>query len=547
MLAVNTKSGDKMKEKRVFEQRGAVVMLILMLLLFVSVLRVLTVMSTEELGAAAVTQSSYKLIASHPRGTVFDCEMHKLTNSTTRTVAAVMPSKSAFDSVKPYLLCETAEELEKRLADGKPVLVSVSKEVNTDEVKSIRISVNQSSDQLASHLIGYTDGSGHGVSGVQGACDALLYSDFDVGFSYTCNARGEFLPSYGIECLPDGGVETDGICLTLNTKIQAAVEEAAADMKSGAVVVSEVGSGKIRALSSFPDFNVTAVENYLEDEASPLINRAFCAYNVGSVFKPCVAAAALELEGFSKMSYECMGQKLIGGKAFNCHVQSGHGLISLKDAIAKSCNTYFYTLAISIGAEEIYKIASSFGFGQKYNFYDGLSTESGNLPAYFDVEKSEQSKANLAIGQGELLLTPVSLLPLYEAIANGGVYCRPSLIEGTVEGGVLKGSAEPVKTRAMSEETAEELRLCLYEVINRGTGAAARPKTVTAAGKTATAQTGWITDGKRVDHSWFCGFFPAENPRYTVIVFSENTSGGGTACAPVFAKIADAINGLNLS
>lgn len=520
-------------------------MVFLMLLLFISALRIITVMSREDLQAASNKQTSYKLVASRLRGTVFDTNMHKLTNEDERIVAAVLPTKQGLVDVLPYLTYETEEELSNRMLAGKPVLAEVSQAINTENVKSMVLPINQNSGQLSPHLVGYTDKSGHGVSGIQAAFDSVLYSESQAAFVYTCDALGNIMTSYGTELNFDASVSASGVKLTIDSKIQSAVAEASKDMKSGAVIVSEVGTGKIRALCSYPTYDVTAVENFLFSEGAPLINRAFCAYNVGSVFKPCVAAAALEQGKYGGMSYECLGYKDIGEMRFNCHEESGHGLISLKTAISHSCNTYFYTLASKIGAESIYSMASSLGFGQRYNFCEGLSTEKGNLPSYIEVGKSEQSIANLAIGQGELMLTPVSLLPLYEAVANGGVYHRPTLVEGIVNNGALtEKSIENPPTRVMSEETAETLRLCLYEVINRGTGAAARPKNVTGAGKTATAQTGWIIDGKAVDHSWFCGFFPADNPLYTVVVLSENTSGGGTACAPVFSRVADAVYAL---
>ena len=99
----------------------------------------------------------------------------------------------------------------------------------------------------------------------------------------------------------------------------------------------------------------------------------------------------------------------------------------------------------------------------------------------------------------------------------------------------------------MSKGTANYLKESLMEVIKSGTGRSAEPQKCTAAAKTATAQTGWIREGKTVDHSWLCGFFPAENPKYVVVIISENTSGGGTPCGPLFSAVCDAVYSLNLS
>ncbi len=520
-------------------------MTVLFVMLFISILRIIAVSLEEDYKAAAKKQGSYKLSVTHQRGTVFDTNMVSLTNDEKQIIAAITPAFGAIDEVRDYLYDESPASLAHRLADGKPVLVRLSEEINGKHVKSVTVYKNSGS--LATHLIGYTDGSNHGVCGVEAAFDNELYRNSSVEFIYSETAAGEIIEGSPIELSYDSSAETSGVRLTIDSRIQKAVESAA-KLRSGAVVVSEVGSGKIRALVSYPDYDVKNLEEYLNDPSSPLINRAFCAYNVGSVFKPCVAAAALEDGMFGDMIYDCTGAKQIAGKNFACHRASGHGVMSLKTAIRESCNTYFYTIAINLGADKIYDMASSLGFGTRYTFADRLYTEQGFLPTAEKTALYEQSLANLSIGQGSLMLTPVSLLPLYEAIANGGVYHRPSLVEGLVKNGVAeKNTAGNYPTRVMSEQTANTLKEALFEVIDRGTGKNAKPTLCTAAGKTATAQTGWLDNGKAVDHSWLCGFFPADDPKYTVVIISENTSGGGTPCGPVFSAVCDAIYSLNLS
>ena len=97
----------------------------------------------------------------------------------------------------------------------------------------------------------------------------------------------------------------------------------------------------------------------------------------------------------------------------------------------------------------------------------------------------------------------------------------------------------------MSAETADTLKKYLAAVIDEGTGTEARPETVTAAGKTATAQTGKFENGREICEGWFCGFFPAENPKYTVIVFSENTAKQTASCGKIFSGLADRITSFN--
>ena len=135
------------------------------------------------------------------------------------------------------------------------------------------------------------------------------------------------------------------------------------------------------------------------------------------------------------------------------------------------------------------------------------------------------------------------MLSLYEAIACGGVYYKQSIIEGTVEQGVLnKTNENSVPTQAISEKTANILKEYLVKVVESGTGTKAKSRNVTAAGKTATAQTGKKDEnGNSIEHSWFCGFFPAEEPKYIVCVIIEDAKQGGVTGAEVFKEIAEAI------
>ncbi len=522
-------------------------MFLLLFLFFLAALRLISVIGVESYSTVAKKQNSYRLIVSRQRGTIFDTNMKSLTNAKSKIYTAVTPTDEGKNTMSRYLDVEEMRELSKVLADGKPVLIETEKEIKGDGVMSIEVPVCEDEDTLAPHLIGYLDGDGHGVFGLEKVFDDLLYSEKTVDFLYACDAKGDLLSRFSVESVSDERITSSGVKTTIDADIQKIAEEVMEDFKSGALIVSEVGTGKIRAVVSRPDFNPVNIKDYLKDETSPLLNRAFCAYNVGSVFKPCVAAAALEQGVFGSFLYDCTGGKVIGGKNFACHNLGGHGTLGITDAIAFSCNTYFYTLGQKAGAAAVLSMANSLFFGQRHTFYQGLYTEKGNMPSEKQVLLSEQTLANTVIGQGDIMLTPVSLLTLYEAVANKGEYVMPSLIEGIVTDGVAEELAPSPPTRVMSERTAETLKKALIDVINKGTGKAAAPKNCTAAGKTATAQTGWIIDEKAVNHSWFCGFFPAENPRYVAVIISENTSGGGTPCPPVFSALADAVYALKLS
>ena len=149
----------------------------------------------------------------------------------------------------------------------------------------------------------------------------------------------------------------------------------------------------------------------------------------------------------------------------------------------------------------------------------------------------------MSVGQGAMMISPLVINNLYMAIANDGNYHTPSLVEGIVKNGkVIERYTLPAMVNVMKSTTAKTLKQALATVLDEdGTGHSAKPKLTTAAGKTGTAQTGRIKNGKGVVNSWFCGFFPFDNPKYAVTVLSENSKSG---CGSVFAGIADGITEL---
>ena len=214
--------------------------------------------------------------------------------------------------------------------------------------------------------------------------------------------------------------------------------------------------------------------------------------------------------------------------------------MTLKSGLANSCNTFFYNFAFNIGADAVFNMASSLNFGKSFDICEGIASAAGSLPQRESLDNIAYL-ANFSIGQGELLLSPTAMLTLYCAAAYDGSYALPTVVAGTLAGGKFTPTSERGRTRVMTAGTAKKLREYLSAVITEGTGKAAAPKTVSAAGKTATAQTGRYEKGKEICEGWFCGFFPADEPEYTVIVFSENISKQSKSCAEIFAGIADSV------
>ncbi|HHW46545.1 MAG TPA: penicillin-binding protein 2 [Clostridiales bacterium] len=530
------------KYDKIFGIRCIFCFFFIVLLMFISALRIYRI-NFLDYQETAKAQSSFSLEVAKYRGVIYDCNLVPMVGNTSKYVAAVPPTPKAAVGLRKLLSGERLQQALQRLEGGKPILVDVPAYIETDGIEILSVPSRYKNDQPAAHIIGYLDSSGHGTAGIEAAYDDILYSNQSLTIRYFIDAWGRVLPGAEPEINGITGSTNSGIALTIDLKIQEIVEQAAEKLQTGAVVVLEVGSGKIRAITSKPSFNSNAISESLNNPLSPLFNRALAAYDVGSGFKPLIAAAAIEKGISPNYQYTCTGSIEIGGKVFKCHNELGHGQLNMKSALAVSCNTYFYHLASITGAEALHSMATSLGFGQQRIIARNIVADKGNLTSLEVLKTQPAALANFAIGQGDLLLSPIALASLYEAIANGGVYHAPTIIEGIVENGNITSVEEKAAyTKIMKESTAKFLKECLINVVENGTGQKAKPEKNGAGGKTATAQTGW--GGSNSVHGWFNGFFPADNPKYVVIILAENGVSGSQSCAPVFKEIADNINAL---
>ncbi|MBO5859437.1 MAG: penicillin-binding protein 2 [Clostridia bacterium] len=491
--------------------------------------------------AAGVSSSGVRLDIATLRGTVYDCNMKPLTNCGESFVAIAKPTLKSIFILEAELDSRLFSAVRKKLSSGESVAVRVKGDISGGDDLTV-VSYPERYDSLACHIIGYLGGDGRGVSGVEKSFDALLSdSESEVYARVSTDANGRVL--LGEEVRVFGNVfPKSGVVLTLDRDIQR-ITEKALDESGGtcaAAVVMDVHTGAIRACVSRPDFDRSSIASVLNDPDSPLINRAFSAFSVGSVFKPVVAAAALENGIDSSYAYECKGNVTLNGVTFNCHKKDGHGLIDMETALAHSCNTYFISLALEVGAEKIIETAKAFGFGEQTVFADSLRSKGGNLP---DKVDSKAATANLAFGQGELSATPVQICTMMSVIANGGQTVNPYLIEGEADsqGNLIRISSYSERRQIISQETAELLQRFLLTVVENGSGSRARAESIAVAGKTATAQTGQSVNGEEIYNAWFAGYFPADNPKYAVVILKENGGEGAVSCAPVFKEIAQGV------
>ena len=234
----------------------------------------------------------------------------------------------------------------------------------------------------------------------------------------------------------------------------------------------------------------------------------------------------------------------MGAREFRCYNGNVHGGETLNEAIANSCNCYFIEQGLSVGAEGVINTCAAFGFGRRCELFPGDGSQKGNLPESEAIQSGAQL-ANLCFGQGELLVSPVQMAAAYSVFANGGVYYEPYILKELINDngqvyGYFRPETEPY--RVIGEADCRTIGRCLYNNMINGTGAGGRPANTSAAGKTATAQTGrYDADGAEQLCTWFAGYFPYTQPRYTVVVFNEKGRSAAVDCAPVFKEIAENI------
>ncbi len=522
----------------IFLKKRAITLLVLLNIFFGLIVLRIADLSVRTQPAGSFS-SGIRLDITELRGTVYDCNMLPLTNGKNAYRAVAKPTLKALAALESELDAVAFSSVKQSVSSGNPVAVSVSdRNLQGQDIEVVEYPIRY--DSLACHIIGYTGYDGRGVSGIEKAFDTLL-SDAgrNIYARVSADAHGRVLIGEKIEVF-NNDFPMSGVILTLDRDIQCIAETALdnSGAECAAAVVMDVETGAIRACVSRPDFDRSNIASVLDDPDSPLINRAFLPYSVGSVFKPVVAVAALENGIGEDYAHNCTGNVTLNGVTFNCHKKDGHGELDMESAIAVSCNTYFISIALEVGADKIIETAKAFGFGEQTVFADSMKSLGGNLPEKVD---SMAATANLSFGQGELTATPVQICTMMSVIANGGHSVSPYLVEGEVDenGNPIRNGGYSEQKQIISSVTADILKRMLVAVVKEGSGVRADSEFVDCAGKTATAQTGRMLNGAEIYNAWFAGFFPADNPRYAVVILKENGGEGAVSCAPVFKGIAE--------
>ncbi|MES2440814.1 MAG: penicillin-binding protein 2 [Verrucomicrobiota bacterium] len=334
--------------------------------------------------------------------------------------------------------------------------------------------------------------------------------------------------------------------------------------RRGAFVVIDVVTGEVLVMASRPSFDLNnfipgiSEKDFKElndDPSTPLYGRAFqSVYPPASSFKPIVALAALNNGTVTENSeIYCPAAITIGRTVMRNWSKTPEGSINVKRALARSCNTWFYQVGIDVGPTAFLNLSRRLGFGQ----VSGLplvGENPGLVPSDEWMLKNEKRRildgdtANLSIGQGSLLSSPLQVAQAMAGIANGGILPKLQLIRQVQDtrGRVVQAAFPERKTwLGVDAKAVEVVHKGMSDVVNGGggTGQSAGLSYTTLCGKTGTAQ--WGPPSKNQRLAWFAGFLPEDNPRYSFAVLYEGRPGetvsGGRMAAPMVKKFFESI------
>lgn len=451
-------------------------------------------------------------------------------------------------------------------------------EVNTPDLAGVSIEVGQVRDYplgpATAHVIGYVGavseqeltgdpveklpGYKIGKIGVEKAINRDLVGVAGAS-QVEVNAHGRVIR----ELARDTGKMGETVTLTLDAALQMYTQARLGSEDSASAVVMDAQTGAIYALASNPSYdpNVFAKgipsglwRDLMGDQTKPLTNKVMNGeYPPGSTFKMCTAIAAIE-EGVITPDHRvfCPGHMNLGSFRFHCWKRGGHGTVGVVDAIAESCDTFFYDVARRMGIDRMAKWARKFGIGMPTNLdiggdFDGLMPDTAWKRAKLgEIWHPGESLVN-SIGQGYVLATPLQLAVMQARLVNGGIAVEPYLVDKVGGRETVRPNFESIGVRP---ETMALIREGMDAVTNRrnGTAWAARIKDPERAmgGKTGTAQVRRITAAERAagvknetlpwkhrHHALFTGYAPLSNPRYCCAVVVEHGVGGSKVAAPI--------------
>ncbi|MDR0879862.1 MAG: penicillin-binding protein 2 [Clostridioides sp.] len=514
------------------------------------------IINNEKYSKRVENQSTEKIELNSGRGHILDRNGDKLTDTTKQKILVIEKEKlnnnySLIDLIKKATGIQEMD-IYKAIQDQKDkniIQLSIERVDSSYkkqlEEKGILVEdqiLRYSPKNLLTHTIGYISKKDKvGSMGIEKSMDKILKNSNEKYLSvFKAGANSSELKMLkgGIKSVTKGKDDRH-IKLTIDSKIQRLVENTTdKEENPNAVVISDVSTGEILAMSSRPKFDPNDVSKSLNGTDGEFENRAIgVTYPPGSVFKIAVLFSALENGVVDEnYRYTCTGSTPIGtGKSvLRCHNRQGDGEQTLEQAFANSCNPAFYDIAKKLGEEKIMATVEKLHLFEKVDI--GL-----------DEEKSKEKPKkialnNLAIGQENIEFTPLQINQMTQIIANNGTYEPLRLLSSIVDdsGKVVK-TFEPTKNEeVISPYISNRVKEIMKGVSLDGTAKSLKDLPGGSGVKTGTAQS--TKNGVAVEHGWITGYYPANRPKYVITVIVEGSEKGNKSAVPVFKEICEGID-----
>lgn len=334
----------------------------------------------------------------------------------------------------------------------------------------------------------------------------------------------------------------DNVYTTLDVQIQQTANEQLS-VYNGAIIVTEVSTGKVLAMVSHPDFDPNEIseiwDELLEDDSSSvLLNRATQGlYPPGSTFKIVTALEYVRENpgSWQGYRYQCNGSYRQGDNRISCYHGTNHGAVNFESSFAQSCNSSFANIGMKLDREQFQTTLDALLFDKELP----LTLLYAKSSADISQDITEDIMMQTSIGQGKTQITPIHLNMITCAIANGGKLMKPYVVDRVENdaGFVVKKNKPSSYGYLMTEDESQILRDLMSSVVKSGTATGLKGMDYTAAGKTGSAE---YNNVKGDSHAWFTGFAPVENPEVCVTIIVEGAGSGGDYAVPIARRLFDA-------
>lgn len=515
-----------------------------------------------------------------PRGNIYDSQGNAL--------AETVKSNSLY--LYPYYVNDElrlVEFLEKSLGlDNKEIQRAIKSEdkfrlkeklngdeidkINTANLAGLKIETDSErsypNEDYAAHVLGFIDGEGHGLYGLEAYYDEVLFGEPGLNIE-SKSATGGSIPYEKPE--KQEAFKGSDLVLTINPTIQGLVDKYGKETyeefrpKKLAVIVMDPNNGNILAMENFPNYDPneprkSVQEEYKNEKLSDeeLTNHLFerwrsfatnDVYEPGSIFKCVTAAAAYEEKlATDNTVFPCDGiMEEVEGMPVYCHVYpEGHGNQNIEEAMANSCNPAFTQMGFALGSEKMYEYINTFGFNEPTKI-DLPGEIAGMIPETVD-DLTKARLATTSFGHG-IALTPIQVATAISAIVNGGTLYQPKIVAKLIDGKTGKEtSVKDIKVReVISENTSNRMKELMVYGVDHGTANGAQIPGFAIAGKTGTSEK--FVDGAYnpdITVASFVGVYPVDKPEYVILTVADEPEGatsGNVVTAPLVKNIIEGL------